>query len=126
MFGTDYDTPDGTGVRDYVHVMDLAIGHLRALECLENQDFIRVNLGTGRGTSVLELVHAFSEASGKYIPVVFAPRRTGDIACCYASPELAEQTLGWRATRDLEDMCKDSWRWQSHNPHGYKKLNEKT
>jgi UDP-glucose 4-epimerase len=124
VFGTDYDTPDGTGVRDYVHVMDLASGHLRALECLEHQDFLKVNLGTGRGTSVLELVHAFSEASGKYIPVVFAPRRTGDIACCYASPELAEQTLGWRATRELEDMCKDSWRWQSGNPYGYKKLNE--
>jgi len=127
VFGTDYDTPDGTGIRDYVHVMDLASGHLRALECLEkNHDFLKVNLGTGCGTSVLELVHAFSEASGKYIPVVFAPRRTGDIACCYASPEFAAQSLGWRATRDLEEMCKDSWRWQSHNPHGYKKLNEKT
>jgi UDP-glucose 4-epimerase len=124
VFGTDYDTPDGTGVRDFVHVMDLAAGHLRALECLEIQDLIKVNLGTGHGTSVLELVHAFSEASGKYIPVVFAPRRAGDIACCYASSDLAERTLGWRATRDLDAMCKDTWRWQSRNPHGYKKLNE--
>jgi UDP-glucose 4-epimerase len=124
VFGTDYDTPDGTGVRDFIHVMDLAAGHLRALECLEIQDLIKVNLGTGHGTSVLELVHAFSEASGKYIPVVFAPRRAGDIACCYASPDLAERTLGWRATRDLDAMCKDTWRWQRRNPHGYNKLNE--
>jgi UDP-glucose 4-epimerase len=125
VFGTDYDTPDGTGVRDYVHVMDLADGHLRALECLENQDLIKVNLGTGHGTSVLQLVHAFSETSGKYIPVVFAPRRAGDVACCYANPELARQTLGWTATRGLDDMCRDAWRWQSRNPHGYEKLNEK-
>jgi UDP-glucose 4-epimerase len=125
VFGTDYDTPDGTGVRDFVHVMDLAAGHLRALEGgLENQDLIKVNLGTGHGTSVLELVHAFSEASGKYIPVVFAPRRAGDIACCYASSDLAERTLGWRATRDLDTMCRDTWGWQSRNPRGYKKLNE--
>jgi UDP-glucose 4-epimerase len=124
VFGTDYDTPDGTGVRDFVHVMDLGAGHLRALECLEIQDLIKVNLGTGHGTSVLELVHAFSEASGKYIPVVFAPRRAGDIACCYASPDLAERTLGWRATRDLDTMCRDTWGWQSRNPRGYKKPNE--
>jgi UDP-glucose 4-epimerase len=124
VFGTDYDTPDATGVRDFVHVMDLGAGHLRALECLEIQDLIKVNLGTGHGTSVLELVHAFSEASGKYIPVVFAPRRAGDIACCYASPDLAERTLGWRATRDLDTMCRDTWGWQSRNPRGYKKPNE--
>jgi UDP-glucose 4-epimerase len=124
VFGTDYETPDGTGVRDFVHVMDLAAGHLRALECLEIQDLIKVNLGTGHGTSVLELVHAFSEASGKYIPVVFAPRRAGDIACCYASPDLARRTLGWSATRDLDDICRDTWRWQSGNPLGYKRVNE--
>lgn len=121
VFGADYDTPDGTGVRDYVHVMDVAAGHLRALECLEKQRLIKVNLGTGRGTSVLELAHAFSKASGKDIPIVSAPRRDGDIACCYACPDLAQQTLGWRATRDLNDMCKDTWKWQSSNPHGYQK-----
>jgi UDP-glucose 4-epimerase len=120
VFGRDYDTPDGTGVRDYVHVADIAAGHLRALECLEKQRLITANLGTGRGTSVLELAHAFSRASGKDIPVVFAPRRDGDIACCYACPDLAQQTLGWRAKRDLDDMCKDTWKWQSINPYGYK------
>jgi UDP-glucose 4-epimerase len=120
VFGADYDTPDGTGVRDYVHVMDIAAGHLRALECLEKHRLITANLGTGRGTSVLELAHAFSRASGKDIPVVFAPRRDGDIACCYASPDLAQQTLGWHAKRDLNDMCKDTWKWQSINPYGYK------
>ena len=121
VFGTDYDTPDGTGIRDYVHVMDVAAGHLRALECLEKQPLIKVNLGTGRGTSVLELAHAFSRASGKDIPVVSAPRRDGDVACCYACPELAVQTLGWRATRDLSDMCQDTWKWQNSNPQGYQK-----
>jgi UDP-glucose 4-epimerase len=121
VFGSDYDTPDGTGVRDYVHVVDVAAGHLRALERLEKQRLIKVNLGTGRGTSVLELAQAFSKASGKDIPIVSAPRRDGDIACCYASPDLALQTLGWRATRDLNDMCKDTWKWQSGNPHGYQK-----
>jgi UDP-glucose 4-epimerase len=119
VFGADYDTPDGTGVRDYVHVMDVAAGHLRALECLEKQRLIKVNLGTGRGTSVLELAHAFSRASGKDIPVVFAPRRKGDTACSYACPDLAQQTLGWRAKRDLNDMCNDTWKWQSSNPLGY-------
>jgi UDP-glucose 4-epimerase len=121
VFGTDYDTPDGTGVRDYVHVVDVAAGHLRALECLKKQRLITVNLGTGRGTSVLELAQAFSKASGKNIPIVSAPRRDGDIARCYASPDLARQMLGWRATRDLNDMCKDTWKWQSSNPNGYQK-----
>ena len=121
VFGTDYDTPDGTGIRDYVHVMDLAAGHLRALECLEQQPLIRVNLGTGRGTSVLELARAFSLASGKNIPIVSAPRRDGDVACCYACPDLAMQTLGWRATRDLDDICQDTWKWQNSNPQGYQK-----
>ena len=119
VFGADYDTPDGTGVRDYVHVVDVAAGHLRALESFEKQRLIKVNLGTGRGTSVLELANAFSRASGKDVPIVFAPRRDGDIACCYACPDLALQTLGWRAKRDLNDMCKDTWKWQSGNPHGY-------
>jgi len=124
VFGTDYDTPDGTGVRDYVHVMDLATGHLRALEYLEKQGLVEVNLGTGHGTSVLELARAFSRASGRDIPIVSAPRRAGDSACCYANPDLARQTLGWTATRSLDDMCRDTWRWQSRNPHGYKTLNE--
>jgi len=114
VFGADYDTPDGTGVRDYVHVVDLAAGHLRALEALERQDRITVNLGTGDKTSVLDLVRAFSAACGKEIPVVFAPRREGDVASSYACSELAQQILGWRATRDLGDMCRDAWRWQSN------------
>jgi UDP-glucose 4-epimerase len=124
VFGKDYETPDGTGVRDFVHVMDLASGHVRALDCLEKHDLIKVNLGTGRGTSVLELVQAFSKASGKNIPVVFAERRAGDVACCYASPELARKTLGWQATRSLDEMCRDTWRWQSDNPGGYKQVHE--
>jgi UDP-glucose 4-epimerase len=119
VFGTDYDTPDGTGVRDYVHVVDVATGHLRALESLEKQSLIKVNLGTGRGTSVLELANAFSRASGKDVPIVFAPRRDGDIACFYACPDLAQRTLGWLAKRDLNDMCQDTWKWQSGNPLGY-------
>src|ERR1700722_166301 len=119
VFGNDYDTPDGTGVRDYVHVMDIAAGHVRALECLEKQRLIKVNLGTGRGTSVLELVRAFSRASGRDIPLAFAPRRDGDVASCYASPDLAHDVLGWRATRGLDEICRDSWRWQSGNPEGY-------
>lgn len=124
VFGKDYETSDGTGVRDFVHVMDLASGHLRALKCLEKQSLIKVKLGTGHGTSVLEFVQAFSKASGKDIPVVFAPRRPGDIACCYASPDLAKRTLGWHATRNLDDMCRDTWRWQSNNPHGYEKAKQ--
>jgi UDP-glucose 4-epimerase len=119
VFGADYNTPDGTGIRDYVHVMDVAAGHVRALECLEKQRRIKVNLGTGLGTSVLELAKAFSRASGREVSIVFAPRRKGDIDCCYASPDLAQQTLGWRANRDLNTMCDDTWRWQSGNPQGY-------
>lgn len=119
VFGNDYGTPDGTGIRDYVHVVDLAIGHLRALEQLGREDFIQVNLGTGRGSSVLELVHAFSEACGKQIPFVFTARREGDVASYYACTNLAHQTLGWQATRKLHDMCADTWRWQSQNPDGY-------
>jgi UDP-glucose 4-epimerase len=120
VFGRDYDTPDGTGVRDYVHVMDIAAGHLRALHCLDKQRIITVNLGTGRGCSVLELVDAFSKACGKNIAVEFAPRRDGDAAQCYASAELAQRLLGWRAKRDIGDMCRETWRWQSSNPDGYR------
>ena len=119
VFGADYDTADGTGVRDYVHVMDVAAGHVRALECLEKQRVIKVNLGTGRGTSVLELANAFSRASGKEIPVVFAPQTEWRYRLLLCLPDLALQTLGWRAERDLKDMCNDTWRWQNDNPQGY-------
>jgi UDP-glucose 4-epimerase len=119
VFGNDYETRDGTGVRDYVHVMDVAAGHVRALECLEMESFIRVNLGTGRGVSVLELVQAFSKVCGRQIPLVFEPRRAGDVASCYACPDLAKRILGWRARHDLNDMCEDAWKWQSTNPRGY-------
>jgi UDP-glucose 4-epimerase len=119
VFGKDYDTPDGTGIRDYIHVMDLAEGHLKALNHLDRERFFKVNLGTGRGTSVIELVQAFSKACGKDIPLVYAPRREGDIACFYACPDLAERMLGWRAERSLAEMCSDVWRWQNKNPEGY-------
>ena len=119
VFGNDYDTPDGTGIRDYVHVMDLASGHLRALEGLDAHRAIKVNLGTGRGSSVLDLVGSFSKACGKDIPLEFAPRRDGDVASSFASPDLAQDILGWHATRSLEDICRDAWRWQSGNPGGY-------
>jgi UDP-glucose 4-epimerase len=120
IFGNDYDTPDGTGVRDYVHVMDLAAGHLRALEYLDYHNGLKVNLGTGQGTSVLDLVGAFEKATGRNIPTQFAPRRGGDIASYYASPALARELLGWTAVRDLRRMCIDTWNWQSRNPHGYR------
>jgi UDP-glucose 4-epimerase len=119
VFGNDYETSDGTGVRDYIHVMDLAAAHLRALQCVERRNPIKLNLGTGRGSSVLELVRAFSRASGKDIPLVFAPRRDGDVSCAYACPDLARRVLDWRATRDLDEMCADAWKWQSNNPGGY-------
>lgn len=119
VFGTDYETPDGTGIRDFVHVTDLAAGHVHALEYLKSQRAITVNLGTGSGTSVLELVGAFRKASGRDIPIVFAGRRSGDVACCYASPDLAQNALGWRAKRSLGDMCADAWKWQMQNPNGY-------
>ena len=120
VFGKDYDTPDGTGVRDYIHVCDLAEGHVAALRYLfERQQSLTVNLGTGQGYSVLELAQAYGRASGRDIPVEFAPRRAGDVAACYADPQRAFETMGWKATRGLDEMCVDSWRWQSHNPHGF-------
>jgi UDP-glucose 4-epimerase len=118
VWGKDYATPDGTGVRDYIHVMDLARGHVAALSFLERGS-ITVNLGTGRGYSVLEVVKAFERASGKRIPVEFHPRRAGDVAQSYADVSLAAKELGWRARLKLEEMCRDSWRWQSQNPDGY-------
>lgn len=120
VFGNDFPTPDGTGVRDYIHVVDLARGHLAALEKLSAADgVLTVNLGTGRGYSVLEVVEAFRQASGRVIPYRFVARRAGDVAACYANPELATRVLGWRAERGLEEMCRDAWRWQSMNPNGY-------
>jgi len=120
VFGSDYDTPDGTGVRDYIHVLDLADGHVRALQhLLGGAGSLTVNLGTGRGHSVLELVHAFERASGRSIPYELVPRRPGDIAASYADVARARAQLGWQATRDLDAMCRDSWRWQSRNPLGF-------
>lgn len=120
VFGNDYPTPDGTGVRDYIHVVDLAQGHLAAVHAIaENPGLLTVNLGTGRGYSVLEVVAAFEAASGQAVPYQIAPRRPGDVAACYADPGLANRTLGWQAQRDLRTMCEDTWRWQAGNPHGY-------
>jgi len=122
VWGNDYATPDGTGVRDYIHVVDLALGHLRALEMLGASNAgqcAAINLGTGVGYSVLDMVKAFEVASGKPIPYRVQPRRPGDIAACYAEPTLAKELLGWQATRDLQTMCSDAWRWQSTNPQGY-------
>ncbi len=120
VFGKDYPTPDGTGVRDYIHVVDLARGHLAALDYFaRNSGMLTVNLGTGRGYSVLEMIAAFERASGRQIPFDIAARRPGDIASCYADPALAKQLLGWQATHDINDMCADAWRWQTMNPAGY-------
>lgn len=120
VFGNDYDTHDGTGVRDYIHVLDLAEGHVAALRHLLAQRYsVTANLGTGRGYSVMDFLHAFELASGRQIPFEVAPRRPGDVAAYYADPTLAKELLGWRATRDLAAMCADSWRWQSMNPSGY-------
>lgn len=123
VWGNDYSTPDGTGVRDYIHVVDLALGHLKALEALDRLErpgeCLTVNLGTGNGYSVLEIVRAFEAASGKPVPYKVAPRRPGDVASCYADPEQALKSLGWRAARGLSEMCADAWRWQSTNPKGY-------
>ena len=120
VYGNDYPTPDGTGVRDYIHVVDLARGHLAALEKLAAASgVLTANLGTGRGYSVLEVVEAFRQASGRDIPYRIVARRPGDVAACYADPGLAARLLGWRAERGLEEMCRDAWRWQSMNPDGY-------
>ena len=120
VFGGDYATVDGTGVRDYIHVVDLAKGHVAALEYLaKNENLLTVNLGTGRGYSVLEMVRAFEQASGIKIPYQTVGRRAGDIACCYADATLAKEKLGWSAEMGIERMCEDSWRWQSMNPNGY-------
>lgn len=120
VFGNDYPTPDGTGVRDYIHVVDLARGHLAALDALVKvEELITVNLGTGRGYSVLDVVSAFERASGKPVPYQILPRRAGDVASCFADPAMAFEKLGWRAEFDLDDMCRDSWRWQEGNPEGY-------
>ena len=121
VFGNDYPTPDGTGVRDYIHVMDLATGHVAALKALKPEGGLSIyNLGTGKGTSVLELVHAFVEATGIDVPYEIKPRRAGDIAACYADCSKAERELGWTARYDIKDMCEDSWRWQRMNPNGYR------
>jgi UDP-glucose 4-epimerase len=120
VFGDDYDTPDGTGIRDYIHVMDLARGHVAALEALQKRpDSMTVNLGTGRGYSVLEAISAFERASGIAVPYEVVARRAGDIATCYADTSRARSELGWQAKLGLDDMCRDLWRWQSQNPAGY-------
>lgn len=120
VFGNDYNTPDGTGVRDYIHVVDLAKGHVKAIEKLKSKEGVSIyNLGTGNGYSVLDMVKAFEKASGREIPYEIKPRRAGDIAACYADPSKAKAELGWEAQYGLEEMCEDSWRWQSQNPEGY-------
>jgi UDP-glucose 4-epimerase len=120
VFGRDYDTPDGTGVRDYIHVCDLAEGHVAALRYLfDKQQSLTVNLGTGRGYSVVEVAQAYEKASGRAVPLVFADRRAGDIDACYADASRARELMGWQAGRDLDQMCADSWRWQSMNPDGF-------
>lgn len=120
VFGDDYDTPDGTGVRDYIHVTDLAEGHIKALEKLSSHPgLVTYNLGTGRGYSVLEIIHNFEKACGKKIPYKITDRRPGDIDMCYADPEKARKELGWEAKRDIDKMCEDAWRWQSKYPKGF-------
>ena len=124
VFGNDYDTHDGTGVRDYIHVVDLAYGHVKAIEYLDTNENIKpliVNLGTGTGYSVLDVVKAFEKASGKKVPYKLVDRRAGDIAKCFANPSYAKEILAWVAKRNLDEMCEDSWRWQSNNPNGYNK-----
>lgn len=122
VFGNDYDTPDGTGVRDYIHVVDLAVGHVKAIEKLREKPGVEVyNLGTGNGYSVLQVVAAFEKACGHAIPYEIKPRREGDIATCYCDPQKAKEDLGWVAKYGIDEMCEDSWRWQSTNPDGYAK-----
>lgn len=119
IWGNDYPTSDGTGVRDYIHVVDLALGHLKALEVLDQLSCTAVNLGTGRGYSVLDVIKTFESVCGQLVPKRFGPRRPGDVATCYADSQLAKQLLGWKAERNLGSMCKDHWRWQKQNPEGY-------
>ncbi|AXS80148.1 UDP-glucose 4-epimerase GalE [Dechloromonas sp. HYN0024] len=120
IWGNDYPTPDGTGVRDYIHVVDLALGHLKALERLNEAQCFEVNLGTGTGYSVRDVISAFEKASGRSVPYELAPRRSGDVASCYADPALAAAVLDWRAERNIDAMCVDAWRWQSNNPNGFR------
>ena len=121
VYGNDYPTPDGTGVRDYIHVVDLARGHVAAIKKLEQKPGLFIcNLGTGHGYSVLDVIHAYEKACGKTLPYVIDPRRPGDIAACYADPAKAKQELGWQAQYGIEEMCASSWKWQSSNPDGYK------
>lgn len=120
IWGSDYDTPDGTGIRDFIHVVDLASGHLSALRELRQPGLLTVNLGTGNGSSVLDVVRTFEAASGRSIPYEILERRTGDVAVCYADPTLAKNALGWTSTRSLQQMCADHWRWQLQNPNGYR------
>ena len=119
VWGSDYPTPDGTGVRDYIHVVDLALGHLKALDALSQPQCFAVNLGTGTGNSVLDLIRAFEAESQRAVPYRLSPRRAGDLAAYYADPNQAHHRLGWKAERDLAAMCRDHWRWQSQNPNGY-------
>ena len=120
VFGDDYDTPDGTGVRDYIHVTDLAQGHLAAMDyAMKHTGCVAVNLGTGQGYSVLQIIRAFEEANGVKVPFAIGPRRAGDVATVYANPDKARELLGWEARLGIEDMCRDSWRWQQQNPAGY-------
>ena len=119
VFGNDYPTPDGTGVRDYIHVVDLARGHVAAIQKLNEPGVHIYNLGTGKGYSVLDMVHAFEKACGKKLPYEIKPRRAGDVPACYAASAKAERELGWKAQYDLEDICRDQWNWQKNNPNGY-------
>ena len=119
VFGNDYDTPDGTGVRDYIHVVDLALGHVKAIEKINDSGVYIYNLGTGNGYSVLDVIHAFEKACGHAIPYIIAPRRPGDIASCYARADKAEKELDWKATLGIDEMCSSLWNWQSKNPDGY-------
>ena len=124
IFGNDYDTPDGTGVRDYIHVVDLACGHVAALQAIERHCGCAIyNLGTGQGYSVLQVVKTFENVNHVSIPYRIKPRRAGDIATCYSDPSKAEQELGWKAQYGLEEMCRDAWNWQRNNPEGYENEN---
>ena len=127
VFGNDYPTPDGTGVRDYIHVEDLARGHLKAIEkVMRSQGIEAYNLGTGRGHSVLEMIRAFEKASGVHIPYTIVDRRPGDVAVCYADPSKAKKQLGWVAEKGIDEMCADAWRWQRNNPNGYDEVMNQT